>query len=288
MNLIASFIEKKVDQLGSDLSVHLLKLVSAATNQVNYTDFEEGSGSTCFLCGFDQNDSYLWDWDAQEKSTAPNNLIVEFFAPESLSSFVYEFRGNKFAVAQATRALKFLGETYTQMNSSSNTSYDEWLVSFTETLKSSFPHCIILPFFTLTEQGEFLIEQYMVSLVVENKPKCTYCGTARNKLAACSRCHEAFYCNATCQRSHYPQHKTACLKRAKEIQEERIRKLENTNIPLILESTTEPANEDLVREKYRKADGEIIEAMFLLENAHNISDLEKNVLSQLEKQYKPT
>jgi hypothetical protein len=39
---------------------------------------------------------------------------------------------------------------------------------------------------------------------------CAACGTQGIKLKCCGRCHNRYYCNVTCQRTHWPAHKTDC------------------------------------------------------------------------------
>lgn len=39
---------------------------------------------------------------------------------------------------------------------------------------------------------------------------CSYCFSDHNKLSACSRCHKVYYCNVTCQRKHWADHKGCC------------------------------------------------------------------------------
>lgn len=40
--------------------------------------------------------------------------------------------------------------------------------------------------------------------------ECSACGTRGDALLRCSACKEAWYCNAHCQRIHWPIHRTAC------------------------------------------------------------------------------
>ena len=42
---------------------------------------------------------------------------------------------------------------------------------------------------------------------------CAHCDTTSEKMQRCSRCHFAHYCNTTCQRAHWPQHKLQCKTR---------------------------------------------------------------------------
>lgn len=40
--------------------------------------------------------------------------------------------------------------------------------------------------------------------------QCNKGGVVGEELHACTRCHGSFYCDATCQRQHYPEHRHAC------------------------------------------------------------------------------
>jgi hypothetical protein len=40
---------------------------------------------------------------------------------------------------------------------------------------------------------------------------CSACGTRGDALLRCSACKEAWYCNAQCQSTHWPTHRTACF-----------------------------------------------------------------------------
>ena len=44
---------------------------------------------------------------------------------------------------------------------------------------------------------------------------CRYCGTMKRracgKLPHCSRCRAVWYCDAQCQRNHWPEHKAVCF-----------------------------------------------------------------------------
>lgn len=43
---------------------------------------------------------------------------------------------------------------------------------------------------------------------------CNNCEKVDSELKVCSRCRKAFYCDATCQKAHYPKHKVECLSQA--------------------------------------------------------------------------
>ena len=49
-----------------------------------------------------------------------------------------------------------------------------------------------------------------------NEPRCVHCfETPATKLLRCSRCHVAWYCNTTCQKEHYANHRFLCMEIAK-------------------------------------------------------------------------
>jgi len=51
------------------------------------------------------------------------------------------------------------------------------------------------------------------SFFCKEMAKCSYCGKVSDKaLNKCSRCRVAEYCNATCQKAHWKDHKTECKK----------------------------------------------------------------------------
>jgi len=45
----------------------------------------------------------------------------------------------------------------------------------------------------------------------ENMPRiCRHCGKFGKNLKRCARCHEAYFCDASCQREAWAEHKTEC------------------------------------------------------------------------------
>lgn len=57
----------------------------------------------------------------------------------------------------------------------------------------------------------------MAVSAINNQPtyQCAQCGadeTTDKKLSKCARCHIAKYCNAACQKEHWPKHKLVCNK----------------------------------------------------------------------------
>ncbi len=48
--------------------------------------------------------------------------------------------------------------------------------------------------------------------------RCSHCGKAAQNLKKCSGCRQVRYCNAECQRAHWPQHKKDCRGLAKQDQ----------------------------------------------------------------------
>jgi hypothetical protein len=54
---------------------------------------------------------------------------------------------------------------------------------------------------------------------------CSYCNTTENshkKLLRCTQCKVALYCNTTCQKNHWKEHKTVCAQQKKEKTESKI------------------------------------------------------------------
>jgi hypothetical protein len=49
---------------------------------------------------------------------------------------------------------------------------------------------------------------------------CAQCGEEGIGLKACKSCMQVKYCNASCQRNHWPTHKAACKLRAAELRDE--------------------------------------------------------------------
>ena len=45
---------------------------------------------------------------------------------------------------------------------------------------------------------------------ITGKYECSQCYKSSDKMTRCSRCKVAYYCDANCQRKHYPQHKLEC------------------------------------------------------------------------------
>ena len=41
--------------------------------------------------------------------------------------------------------------------------------------------------------------------------QCSYCLKEQKELKVCSRCRQAYYCDPSCQKNHYPAHKASCL-----------------------------------------------------------------------------
>ena len=57
----------------------------------------------------------------------------------------------------------------------------------------------------------------IISFYTKSEPKsilrvCSNCQKLDSDLKVCSRCRNSFYCDATCQKAHYPKHKPECLK----------------------------------------------------------------------------
>ena len=50
--------------------------------------------------------------------------------------------------------------------------------------------------------------------------ECAACGKSGDGLKACTACKLVKYCNASCQRAHWPKHKKKCKKRAAELYDE--------------------------------------------------------------------
>ena len=40
--------------------------------------------------------------------------------------------------------------------------------------------------------------------------RCFECGKHGHKLPKCMQCNQAYYCNADCQRKHWPKHRPVC------------------------------------------------------------------------------
>src|SRR5210317_2467041 len=60
----------------------------------------------------------------------------------------------------------------------------------------------------------------MSSLADANDMNCAACGEGGVGLKTCTACKMVKYCNASCQRVHWPKHKKECKKRAAEIHDE--------------------------------------------------------------------
>ena len=60
-----------------------------------------------------------------------------------------------------------------------------------------------------------------------NMPKCASCGKGGEDLKQCTACKVAKYCNATCQKAHWPQHKKECKekKRAAELKKNMVNQI---------------------------------------------------------------
>ena len=52
---------------------------------------------------------------------------------------------------------------------------------------------------------------FKATLAAEGGPQCSGCAIIYNRLKQCSRCMSALYCSVTCQKRHWPLHKTVCL-----------------------------------------------------------------------------
>ena len=50
--------------------------------------------------------------------------------------------------------------------------------------------------------------------------QCAACGKDGDDLKACTACKLVKYCNASCQRAHWPKHKKECKKRAAELHDD--------------------------------------------------------------------
>ena len=60
------------------------------------------------------------------------------------------------------------------------------------------------------------------------EPRCAWCfSRPEQRLLCCSRCHTAWYCNISCQKGHYAQHKVVCLPLARNL-----KKVEQLAIPV--------------------------------------------------------
>jgi len=51
-------------------------------------------------------------------------------------------------------------------------------------------------------------------------PKCEASGKGGDDLKGCTACKLVKYCDASCQRAHWPKHKKECKKRASELHDE--------------------------------------------------------------------
>ena len=60
----------------------------------------------------------------------------------------------------------------------------------------------------------------MSSLADANDMNCAACGKGGDDLKGCTACKLVKYCNASCQRVHWPKHKKECKKRAAELHDE--------------------------------------------------------------------
>ena len=72
--------------------------------------------------------------------------------------------------------------------------------------RSGMPHCIAARAAGGSAQDSPVLDKY----------RCSSCGKAfKHKLNVCTRCRTAAYCDASCQREHYGEHRTACKEVAK-------------------------------------------------------------------------
>ena len=55
------------------------------------------------------------------------------------------------------------------------------------------------------------IQAALLAEAARNK-RCAVCG-AGGKLKTCSRCKDMSYCSASCQRVHWPEHRSSCHQR---------------------------------------------------------------------------
>lgn len=60
---------------------------------------------------------------------------------------------------------------------------------------------------------EFQALSTMICFLRLTKRVCSQCGVTDRDLSICSRCRLTFYCSGACQRAHWIQHKTWCMKR---------------------------------------------------------------------------
>ncbi|KAL7530203.1 hypothetical protein ACHAWF_003283 [Thalassiosira exigua] len=54
---------------------------------------------------------------------------------------------------------------------------------------------------------------------MSSSSECAACGRGGEGLKACSACKSAKYCDASCQRGHWPSHKQECKKRAADLRD---------------------------------------------------------------------